>query len=132
MLRIAPIPYLKANPYMPEQSSLNFLIDEIRDLRTRMDERFDTQEEKMLGLSSQVTVLNTQMKTIIGNGQPGVIQQIQSTQTNCRESCNGRLMKLENKRAEWIGKHTVVSSIAAALISLLIVTHDHWIALLKN
>jgi hypothetical protein len=105
---------------MSEQS-VQFLVSEIRDLRTRMDERFDAQDERIAELGASVAVLNNQMKTLLGNGQPGEIQKIQ-----------GRLSELEKQRNIWLGKHSVISATVSVLLSSVIATMKYWLPLLKK
>jgi hypothetical protein len=60
--------------------------------------------------------LTVQMKSLIGNGQPGIVQKME-----------GRIESREKQQSVWHGKSAVIGTILAAIISLAVAAHDHWI-----
>jgi hypothetical protein len=91
------------------------ILTELHNLQVRMDARFDSQDKEIADQGKLIAQFNAQMKSLIGNGQPGIVQKMED-----------RITSLETQRNLWLGKQSVIGGIAAALISLAIATQSHW------
>lgn len=58
-------------------SSIQLIMTEIHGLRERMDQRFDDQDKVITEHTKQLTELSVQMKSLVGNGQPGRVSKLE-------------------------------------------------------
>ena len=107
------------------QEYVDLLLSEIHQLRKRMDERFDDVYKSLADRGEEIAAVSTQMKSLIGSGEPGRIQIIETSCVNCRKGFDERLTDLEHTHERWLGKESVVSCIVAGIISLAVAAHTH-------
>ena len=84
-------------------TSIQLIMGEIHALRERMDERFDAQDEVISKHTAQLAELSTQMKSLIGNGQPGRVQKLEDD-----------VSSLKNYRTKLVAYVTVIGGIITA------------------
>jgi hypothetical protein len=93
----------------------DLIIAEVRAVGSKQDELAKKMDDYMTAADKRLTIVETQLHPIVGNGQPGLCQQRLVMFTDKEEALNKRVTKLENWRYWVLGIAAATTTLAGLI-----------------